>query len=110
MEVNTVCEIHYQMVARQAGAKVEKLGNTSECENDALVKKLAEWLADVEVETLGERKTKKENEAKVGTRTDREEEVEVETLSYTVPKLEAKRLLDTLSERLAETQALPNGC
>ena len=35
-------------------------------ENDALVNTLADWLAEVEVETLGEGKTKKEAEAHVG--------------------------------------------
>ena len=73
-------------------------------ENDALVNTLADRLADVKVETLGEEKAKKKGEAQVGTLSDRRAEVEVKTLSVTVAELEAKKLVHTLSGRLAEMQ------
>ena len=43
------------------------MATLANAENDALVNTLADWLADVEVETLGEEKAKKETEAQVGT-------------------------------------------
>ena len=43
------------------------LATLANAENDALVNTLANWLADVEDETLGEEKAKKEAEAYVST-------------------------------------------
>ena len=48
-------------------------------ENDALVDTLADWLAEVEVETLGEGKTKKEAEAHVGKLVEKVTEWQVNT-------------------------------
>ena len=43
------------------------MATLANAENDAMVNTLADWLADVEVETFGEEKAKKEAEAHVGT-------------------------------------------
>ena len=43
------------------------MATLANAEDDALVNTLADWLADEEVETLGEEKAKNEAEAQVGT-------------------------------------------
>ena len=47
------------------------MATLANAENDALVNALADWLADVEVETVGEGKAKEKAEAKVGTRAEK---------------------------------------
>ena len=47
--------------------KSRNLATLANAENDSLVNILADWLSDVEVETVGEEKAKKETEAQVGT-------------------------------------------
>ena len=43
------------------------MATQANAENDALVNTLVDWPADVEEETLGEKKAKKKAKAKVGT-------------------------------------------
>ena len=47
--------------------KSTNLATQANAENDALVNTLVDWPADVEEETLGERKAKNKAKAKVGT-------------------------------------------
>ena len=47
--------------------KSTNLATLANAENDALVNTLVDWPADVEEETLGEKKAKERAEAKVGT-------------------------------------------
>ena len=47
--------------------KSTNLATLANAENDALVNTLVDWPADVEEETLGEKKAKEKAEAKVGT-------------------------------------------
>ena len=47
--------------------KSTNLATLANAENDALVNTLVDWPADVEEETLGEKKAKENTEAKVGT-------------------------------------------
>ena len=47
--------------------KSTNLATLANAENDALVNTLVDWPADVEEETLGEKKAKEKTEAKVGT-------------------------------------------
>ena len=47
------------------------MATLANAENDALVNTLVDWPADVEEETLGEKKAKEKAEAKVGTLAER---------------------------------------
>ena len=55
------------------------MATPANAENDALVKTLADLLAEVEVDTLGERRTKENAEAQEGTQAKKNNKVQVNT-------------------------------
>ena len=56
-----------RQVTGKCKRKSTNLATLANAENDALVNTLVDWPADVEEETLGEKKAKEKVEAKVGT-------------------------------------------
>ena len=65
------------------------MATPANAKTDALVNILADWLAKVEVETLGERKTKDNVKAQVGAQPEKNNKVQVNTFSHLLFVVEA---------------------
>ena len=78
------------------------MATPANAENDALVKTLADLLAEVEVDTLGERRTKENAEAQEGTQAKKITKCKLTRLATYCSSWRLTRNLDTSVEGKAE--------